>query len=290
MSNKTIFHGDHMKATENTPLFQTSLIFFFAIIACSKLAAHDFNGEAQYLGNAGILVTAKTKAAKINILFDPFFHRHFNTYTLVPDKVRKAIFAGEKPFNKIDAIFVSHAHGDHFSSQDVLAYLTAFPKTKLVAPKQAVDKILELAGGDKLKSRLISVELAYKEKAKRFSVGEINIDAVRIPHAGWPARANVENIVFRVRLSNDVIVMHLGDADPNRIHFQQHRKLWEDQKTDLAFPPYWFYFSEEGKDILDMQINAKNSVGIHVPTNIPKDLIKTSRDYFSNPGEVRQIK
>ena len=60
--------------------------------------AHDFGDKAQYLGNEAILVSSEVEDAKINILFDPFFHQDFNVYTIVPDKMRKAIFAGKQSF------------------------------------------------------------------------------------------------------------------------------------------------------------------------------------------------
>ena len=267
--------------------FFTLSIFVFLI---NQVKAHDYSSQAKYLGNEAVLVIAKDDKQIKKVLFDPFFHNAYSIYTLVPSEIRTSIFAGEKPYNNIDAIFVSHAHGDHFSAIDVLTYLTSYPKTKLVAPKQAINEILKLNDSNKVKQQLISVELQYKETAKRYSVGNILIDAVRIPHAGWPGRAEIENIVFRVKLDDNTTVMHLGDADPNRIHFDLHQKHWNAQKTNLAFSPYWFYLSVEGKDILDNQINSENSSGVHAPTKIPRQLIETGRNFLSKPGEVREIK
>ena len=69
------------------------------------------------------------------------------------------------------------------------------------------------------------------------------IDAVRIPHAGWPSRADIENLVFRVPLKNQgtsVTVMHLGDADPDADHYLQYKDHWQQRVSDTALPPYWF--------------------------------------------------
>ena len=46
-------------------------------------------------------------------------------------------------------------------------------------------------------------------------------------------------------------VAHLGDADPNLIHFELHRDQWHEHTTDVALPPYWFFNSKMGNQILD---------------------------------------
>jgi len=266
------------------------LILICLLTFTLQVKGHDFTAQAKYLGNEAVLVTAIEGEKTRKVLFDPFFHNNYSTYTLVPNEIRRSIFEGNKPYDNIDAIFVSHAHGDHFSAQDVLTYLSKYPKTKLVAPKQAINQILKLGGGNKVKQQLISVELQYRETAKHYSVGNILIDAVRIPHAGWPGRANIENVVFRVKMDGNTTVMHLGDADPNRVHFDLHKNHWKSLKTDLAFVPYWFYFSDEGNDILENQINSEDSIGVHVPTKVPVQLIETKKGFLSKPGEIKEIK
>jgi hypothetical protein len=42
--------------------------------------------------------------------------------------------------------------------------------------------------------------LAFNQTPKSLEVAGLVIDAVRIPHAGWPGRADIENLVFRVTL------------------------------------------------------------------------------------------
>jgi hypothetical protein len=56
---------------------------------------------------------------------------------------------------------------------------------------------------------------------------------VRIPHAGWPGRADIENLVFRVTLksqSESVTVMHMGDADDN--HYLPYKSHWQKRISD----------------------------------------------------------
>ena len=249
------------------------------------LTAHESFQTATYLGNEAVLVTG----TKSKVLFDPFFHNNFGQYQLVPEDIRSAIMQGNAPYDDIDVIVISHAHGDHFAADDVLAYLLAFPNTKLVAPQQAVDALTELKNSQAIMPQVLSVKLALGDKPTQILVGDITIQAVRIPHAGWPGRANVENLVFRVALDDDLTVMHMGDADANDNHFLPYKTFWQERISDTAFPPYWFFSSAEGNDILEIIINAREHIGVHVPMLVPKSLKKGTKDYFSKPGEKRKI-
>ncbi|MDT0596374.1 MBL fold metallo-hydrolase [Glaciecola petra] len=250
--------------------------------------------SATYLANESVLVTNGNS----KVLFDPFFHNNYGQYQLVPAETLKKVFAGQAPFDDIDAIVISHAHGDHFAADEVLRYLSLYPKTKLVAPQQAIDELRALTGADKVSSQLYEVKLAFNQAPQQIELGEMVFEGVRIPHAGWPGRADIENIVFRVTLSNteadkkneNITVMHMGDADANDDHYLPFKAHWQSRETDLAFPPYWFFYQLEGNYILDELINAKQHVGVHVPMQVPKRLKETGKDYFSKSGEQRTIK
>jgi hypothetical protein len=86
----------------------------------------------------------------------------------------------------------------------------------------------------------------------------------------------------------------MGDADPNDVHFAQDPQYWNRNIPHMAFPPYWFFSSASGREILDNTIKAKRSVGVHVPVSIPADpLLRPvelrSFDLFTLPGETRTI-
>jgi len=245
----------------------------------------DADASATYLGNEGVLIS--TGAGKV--LFDPFFHNDYGSYQLVPDDIRQAIFAGDAPYDDIDVVVISHAHGDHFSAEDTLAYLKSNEATKLVAPKQAITLIQALDEYEVIASQLIAVELVLGDAPKIQTLGAIKIESVRIPHAGWPNRKDVSNLVHRVSFSDGVSVIHMGDADPNDIHFKPYKEHWEKNRSGLAFPPYWFFISEQGPMILSERINAEKSVGVHVPIDVPIELKNSGNDYFSTPGERRNI-
>ena len=249
--------------------------------------------EAFYMANEGVMVTdGDTK-----ILFDPLYPESYGQYLLVPEEMRAALFAGEAPFDDVDAIFVSHFHGDHFSAEDLLALLTAQSGITLYAPQQAVLEMRTLASDEQetIFNRVQSVSLQYKDAPVTMRMDNLLVEAVRIPHSGWPTgRLNVENIVWRVTLNDNSTVVHMGDADPNDEHFALDPEYWSRVSPDMAFPPYWFLGTESGKDILENRVGAQHNVGVHVPVQIPGNPITRppelrSADLFVRPGETRRI-
>jgi glyoxylase-like metal-dependent hydrolase (beta-lactamase superfamily II) len=97
----------------------------------------DPTSYAMYLANAGVLVAhGETKIA-----FDPIFRVSFGSYLLMSEELERSLFAGEPPFDGLDAVFISHNHGDHFSAADILRFMTTHQSLELFAPEQAVEGI-----------------------------------------------------------------------------------------------------------------------------------------------------
>ncbi|GAB4199917.1 MAG: hypothetical protein Tsb002_35770 [Wenzhouxiangellaceae bacterium] len=263
------------------------------ISASAHLAAHELptaaSGCVRYLGNEGLVISAGDS----KILFDAFFTNSYGQYTLVPEAQQRALLAGEPPYDAIDALFVSHVHGDHFSAQPTMAYLLAQPQVELYASQQVVDVLLEQGGeqAQSLKPRLHGFRLQVGDEPKIVTAEDLQIDMVRIPHAGGEARADIENLAFRVALDDQLTVMHMGDADPEEDLFAPYQDHWDARALDMAFPPYWFMNHYEGIIILEQRLKAGQVVGIHVPEKAVDDppawKQKYQGDLFIVPGEVR---
>ncbi len=267
-------------------IFSTLLLVY--LLSNSAIAQ-----EAFYMANEGVMVTdGETK-----ILFDPLYPESYGQYLLVPEQMRAALFAGEAPFDGVDAIFISHFHGDHFSAEDVLALMLEQPGISLYAPQQAVIGMRSIASGDaqSVFDRVHAVSLQYKDSPVTMQMDKLLVEAVRIPHSGWPTgRVDVENIVWRVTLNDSSTVVHMGDADPNDEHFALDPEYWSRVSPNMAFPPYWFFASAQGRGILENRVGASRNVGIHVPQQIPGDPMSRpaelrSADLFTQPGETRRL-
>ena len=248
----------------------------FYLAFSSRSVAHN---KATYLGNSAVLVESEGS----KILFDPFFHNNFGIYRLVPKTLYDAVMQGKAPYDDIDAIFISHAHEDHFSARDVQIYMEKFPNVLLFAPKQAIEKLAEPMTKIN-KERLIAFDLGFGDAPETQKQGSLIVTAVRIAHAGWPSRKDIENIVFSVTMASGKVAMHMGDADPDVYHYLPYRAHWRDHPVDINFPPYWFFMSAQGRDIINEVLNVRKNVGVHVPLQIPKYLIEKQYEHFSSPG------
>ncbi len=263
------------------------------LIAVSAAAAGQETSTVRYLANEGVMIAhGDTK-----ILFDPLFENSYELYQRVPPSMRDAIFAGIAPYDGVDAVFISHFHGDHFSARDVLRLLQEREEIRLYAPAQAVTEMRKLASSEieSIFDRVTIFDLEYGDAPVFVRTDGLLIEAVHLPHSGWPtARTDVQNIAFRITLENTSTVLHLGDADARLVHFEQDEIFWDERRVDLAFPPYWFFRSADGREILEDWVRASHSIGIHVPaefgedaSTIPSELL--GEDLFTQPGEGRRF-
>ena len=261
------------------------------LAASSALQAHDDGLLARYLANAGVMI----RHGDITVLFDPLFRNDYGRYERVPADVERALFAGEPPWDDIDAVFISHHHGDHFDPGVMLEFLEARQDVVLYAPAQAVDAIAARGADESVMARMKRVSLDYDDPPKSYDETGIRIDAVRVPHSGWPDRmTDVENLAWRVTLSGAATVVHLGDADTRVAHFERHPEHWSSPTTDLAMPPYWYFLSPGGKHILETVIRPRHAIGVHVPADVPDDASRRPAEFegydlFTVPGETRAI-
>ena len=272
--------------------------YVICLLLCGLLSlpatADDSGPRATYIANMGAMI----ERGDTRIVFDPLFHYEHDTYQRVPAEIEAALLSGAEPWNSIDAVFISHHHGDHFDPAMILKLLRAHPAIELFGPEQAAAAIRELVPDpeDPLLHRVHGLSLENGMAATDINFGPLLVEAIRIRHAGWPDyNADVENIVFRVTLDNETTVMHFGDADVNDAHFAKSPEHWSERHSHLALPPYWFFLSGEGRRILHDRIGADHAIGMHVPTKVPTDRASRHRnlqdvDLFVTPGEVWVLK
>lgn len=275
---------------------EKELMRFFALIVFVWMTttfggayAHDQTSKATYLGNAGVMVAR----GETKILFDAFYENSYGQYALVPDEISKAMIAGEAPYDDIDAIFISHVHGDHFTAEPAIAYLRAQDSVHLYGSNQVLEAIINagVSEADPLMNRIHGFNLTPEDGSEHFNVGALKVDFVAIPHAG--NRPTIQNFAWRVTLDDQTTVLHLGDAGTVRADFERHREHFATKRTHAAFPPYWFMGNEDGEAILTDIIAPKQAVGVHVPAraagNGDQWRATAGGDLFTDPGEKREI-
>jgi len=257
--------------------------------SASPVTAHDEVARAHYLGNEGVMVVhGETK-----ILFDAFYAQSYGQYALVPDDISEAMLAGAPPYDGVDAVFVSHIHGDHFSAAPAIAYLRAQTSVRLFGSIQVRAAIIDagVAEDDPIMARITAIDLAPEDSARSFELDGVAIDLVAIPHAG--DRPDIQNFAWRVALDEALTVMHLGDAGPVVEDFERHKDHFLAKKTHAAFPPYWFFGYADGEAILNTYIKADKTIGVHVPARAAENGARwradAGGDLFTDPGEMRDI-
>ena len=269
------------------------VLIMVAVVPSTAYADNERTWSAHYLANAGVMIAR----GDTKILFDPFFRNDYGQYDLVPQEMEAALFAATPPWDGIDAIFISHHHGDHFDPAIVLKFLLRWPTVNLYAPQQALNALLaeDGASSQSLLDRVHGIALERDSAAVSFDMDGLSIDAVRIAHGGWPSRhSDVENIVFRVTLDNVTTVMHMGDADAGREHYAPHVSYWQARATDLAFVPVWLLLTDKGRYVLDEYVDAEHEIGVHVYKSVPDQPVDRPAnfeglDIFTQPGEIRRV-
>jgi L-ascorbate metabolism protein UlaG (beta-lactamase superfamily) len=239
-----------------------------------------------YLGNEGLLITQ----GDTKILMDPLYANGFGVYQMVPTDMLTELTSATGPYADIDAIFISHAHPDHFDPEAIMTYLDAHPGTLLYGPNQVTDLLFpEYGKVHPKRAGIFTVDRALRDTPALFTRGDLHIEAVRLPHAGGARHAGIENIAFRVTLGEGATIMHMGDAPVGAEHYTPHARHFAAKRTDTAFPPYWLLTTPEGQSLMDTHVNAETSIGIHVPMTIPPDLIASGADHLHIPGETRTL-
>lgn len=265
-----------------------------ALAACSASSETPAAAPGATTGDRAVSILNAGVRAELGggkFLFDPVYDNHFGTLAKMDPAVTERIVAGAPPYDHVDAVFVSHAHGDHFSAKHLLRLLAAQPEVQLVAPAQAVEQLRAAPGWrEDYANRIVTVSLDNGGPAQRFEVAGATVEAIRTPHSGWPGRhADVANIAYRITGPDGARVMHLGDADAAEAHFAPYREVLDEARTQIAFVPFWFFAAPHPDELIDETLNAESAVGIHVPTKVPGSLKDSGRDYFTGEGQERAI-
>jgi len=232
--------------------------------------------------------------ADLRVLFDSFYDQDYDRFVLVDKQTESKMIFGEAPFDSIDAIFVSHAHGDHFAAGPIIEHLRNNPKSHLFSTSQVAEALAEqLPQEDPILQRVTGFGLRPGDGVVTHQYNQLEIETVAIPHSGGERMAQMMNLVFRVKLGQTHRVAHFGDASDVIADYTVTGNFF-DTRTDTAFVPLWLYASDDGRQILESIINANNTIGIHVPSeaigSAQQWRDRFNGDLFVEPGETRTIK
>ncbi len=231
------------------------------LACCLLIAAAQETGEARakkrkplqvtYLANSGFLV----EAGETSFVIDAFLEKPYSAYVGLPHETAQDLEEGKGIFEDLDLALVSHVHRDHFQADFACRALEG-TDAMLATSQQVLDTLHELCAPTRVQ------ELHPKlGDTVSFEYEGIAVDAFRMAHGG-DRRGKIQNLGQVIELEG-WRVLHLGDADTAASVWAPHDIA--SRKIDVAFVPYWFWSSKEGRKIIEQRIHARHLIAVHVP-------------------------
>ena len=211
--------------------------------------------KITYVGNSGFLINIGDK----NILIDSLFKGFKGGYNL-PQKVQDKLTLAQAPFDDVDLVLVTHAHGDHINPDMVRQYLKNNPKAIFASTQQIINALKESA------DRYIAFN-PTKEKSESKVINGISIETFYLPHG---PKSRIINIGFLISV-NGVSFFHTGDVDFDQFTFKEFRSLQLPEKNiDLLFIQHFYLLGKPSRTkFVNNAIGGKYIIPIHYHFTTP---------------------
>jgi L-ascorbate metabolism protein UlaG (beta-lactamase superfamily) len=208
------------------------------------------------VANAGVLVTI----GDAQVLIDAPIRDGIPPYATSSSAERERLERATAPYDRVDAVLVTHWHEDHFSPEAVAAHLSHNTRAVLVSSPEVVERVRAAAPG--LPGERLRAVLPPPGAAQLVTIGRLPIRVLRIRH-NPTRRLPEQHVGFLVGASP--AVLHTGDADPQADNFALLREL---PRVDLALVPFWFLLTDSDRQFVNEAIRPERIVAMHLP---PKD-------------------
>jgi L-ascorbate metabolism protein UlaG (beta-lactamase superfamily) len=197
------------------------LFGFISLLSCTQ----QEKVNVTYVGNAGFLFEIGDK----KILIDALFKGFDGNYEM-PQEVQKKLTLAQAPFDNVDLILVTHAHGDHVDSAMVREHMKNNPKAILASTQQLIDYLKDST------ERCIGFN-PTKEISDQKEIQGIRVKSFLLPHG---PDSRIINIGFLVAV-NGITLFQTGDADFDQFTFDEFKSLGlAEEKIDLAFIQHYY--------------------------------------------------
>jgi len=238
------------------------------LLAASSASVSADGIDVVFLAGEGFMISCGHSKVLIDALFDlnedegkpPRAHDHLST-----DGIAK-LEGAQKPFDKCDAVLVTHAHDDHFTAQCAANYMRSNGWAVLAGTGEVIDELSGypwLAGEEG--ERLITADVSAGEIDTIFIDG-LTIYPLGIVHTGCEGgyvmdSPCIDHVAWIVEAEGCRII-HLGDAKVAAEEFEQFPWL-PGLEIDIAFVPFWFLQQEGGAELITDLIAPKAVVLMH---------------------------
>lgn len=259
-----------------------AIVFLLVTAVCSqsKKAEVSKPNDAKsllikYIANEGVLISSGGKT----ILIDGLHREYKPDYLFPPADLLKSLETAATPYDKINLLLVSHLHLDHFHPQSIGLHLKNNPKAILATSEQIIGEIAKsFADYEKLKSQIKPISHEWK-KPVEYNQDGIKVRFLGLRHGGENFKW-IQNFGHLIEL-NGKKLLHLGDADMTAENFSTFNLSQEN--IDVAFIPYWFLLSENGRKLVKEQFNPKQIIAAHIP---PKEAEEITERFKKDNRDV----
>ncbi len=194
------------------------IVLILGYITVSSYAQKE-KVDVTYVGNAGFLINIGDK----KILIDALFKGFEGNYEL-PQEIQEKLTIAQAPFDDVDLILVTHAHGDHIDLDMVRQHMQNNPKAIFASTQQLVDALNDST------DRWIGFN-PTKEKSESKVISDISVEAFYLPHG---PDARIINIGFLISV-NGITIFQTGDADFDQFTFEEFQIASVARKKDRSF-------------------------------------------------------
>ena len=242
------------------------IIFLFLSYISVSSYAQQKETEVTYVGNSGFLIKIGDK----KILIDALFKGFAGSYEL-PKEVQDKLTLAQAPFDDVDLILVTHAHGDHVDPSMVTEHMKNNPNAIFASTQQLVDHLKDST------NRSIGFN-PTKEKSDKKEIQGFSIETFLLPHG---PDSRIINIGFLIS-ANGITLFQTGDFDNEQYTFEEFRALQlPEKKIDLAFMQHYYLTdSPIERKFVEEGIGAKYIIPIHYHFTTPAfDSILIKQNY-----------
>jgi L-ascorbate metabolism protein UlaG (beta-lactamase superfamily) len=227
------------------------------ILICTNHAYSQSNSQkasVTYIANCGYLVQFDGKSVLFDAVYDPYLNSYTSPTVETIDKMVNTL----TPFEKIDFMFVSHYHHDHFDADVVGKVLKAHPECKLVSCQQTIDSLKFTANTLGIAKETMIALTPRKYHTIDTIFDDVSITAVRLKHSPYfkfdtvlnknvNKHKYVQNIGLLVKIG-DCTLFHSGDANSQS---KKEFELFKLNKSniDIAFLGRGFFWSPKSPAI-----------------------------------------
>ena len=200
------------------------IVLILGYITASTYGQKD-KVDVTYVGNAGFLISIGDKKILIDALF-----KGFDGNYIMPQEVQDKLISAQEPFDDVDLVLVTHAHGDHIDLDMVRQHLKNNPKAIFASTQQLVDVLNDST------DRWLGFSPTIEEPESKV-ISDISVEAFYLPHG---PEARIINIGFLISV-NGITIFQTGDADFDQFTFEEFRSLQLPEKNiDLSFIQHYY--------------------------------------------------